>query len=454
MNLIRIESSFKDPLAQVFMEEQTGEYYRVFKGEAAGDFLLFLHSDLYNEVKGFFPEFEIVRTTGESILIKVQKIEFFSYYFEWSFEMVKDSALFYLKIQTALIKKGFILVDATPLNITFLNSGKMIYFDLGSIRKYNPKTGWSGFKQFIESFLYPLYILSNPKISAGLVQNFINRDIPGELFNLIPLRLWFRPSFWFIVKLHRKIHSNKKINESHLDISAKKTSMTFMFFESLVSGIRKSINNSRWSEYNSNHILTKEYAGKKIEIISSFLSKCDKTGSLIIDWGANQGIYSELASCCFPQCTVLSIDSDNDTVNALYKRLKKTKNNIITLFLNITNLTPSMGWMNKEYKGFKDRYGCSAFLQMGLALVHHLQHRLNLSYAEIASFFDYYSKEKGFLIIEFISEDDPKHQLIRNPNYPYEISESVFVESFEKHFQIILEEKPCPTRTIYLMRKF
>jgi hypothetical protein len=90
---------------------------------------------------------------------------------------------------------------------------------------------------------------------------------------------------------------------------------------------------------------------------------------------------------------------------------------------------------------------------MALGLVHHLMHEENLSLHKIFAFLSSLIKKNGYMIIEYISEEDPRHRLIKNVNYPhslgYEDLERVVIENAAIVSQIQVSE----FRTLYLIKK-
>ncbi|HBK80256.1 MAG TPA: methyltransferase, partial [Nitrospinae bacterium] len=108
-------------------------------------------------------------------LLEHARVPLISYFYEWSFDMLKDAALLTLDITEKLLESGFIMKDATPFNIQFLGS-RPVFIDIGSIVEYEETEGWVGYAQFLETFMYPLMIASLRNVSF---QPFLRSHIDG-----------------------------------------------------------------------------------------------------------------------------------------------------------------------------------------------------------------------------------------------------------------------------------
>ena len=87
-----------------------------------------------------------------------EKINFISYPYEWSFDMLKDAALLTLQLIKETIPFGIVLKDATAYNIQW-HTGKLIFIDTLSFEKYDESQPWIAYRQFCECFLGPLLLM-------------------------------------------------------------------------------------------------------------------------------------------------------------------------------------------------------------------------------------------------------------------------------------------------------
>ena len=80
-----------------------------------------------------------------------------SYPYEWTFSMLKAAASLQLHLVERAVSNGFTLKDATPYNIQFVNR-KPVFIDIPSFEILAEGEPWSGYRQFCEMFLFPLYL--------------------------------------------------------------------------------------------------------------------------------------------------------------------------------------------------------------------------------------------------------------------------------------------------------
>ena len=80
-----------------------------------------------------------------------------SYPYEWTFSMLKAAASLQLHLVERAVSNGFALKDATPYNIQFVNR-KPVFIDIPSFEPLQEGEPWSGYRQFCEMFLFPLFL--------------------------------------------------------------------------------------------------------------------------------------------------------------------------------------------------------------------------------------------------------------------------------------------------------
>ena len=84
-----------------------------------------------------------------------RRIPVVTYPYEWTFGMLKDTALLQLDLLESAIREGMTLKDATPYNFA-LDGGRFVFIDVPSFEVPEPGSPWAGYRQFCEMFLYPL----------------------------------------------------------------------------------------------------------------------------------------------------------------------------------------------------------------------------------------------------------------------------------------------------------
>ena len=206
---------------------------------------------------------------------------------------------------------------------------------------------------------------------------------------------------------------------------------------------------SGWGNYYDETILSQEYLQSKEKIFSVFLNDVGPVPAL--DLGCNDGYFSKIMARKMP--IVIASDFDESCINRLYLAGKRDKlNNILPLYIDITNPSPAIGFRNEERSSFLQRFHSE--LVVALALIHHLVLRNNIPFLLLAQQFATLTGK--FLIVEFVPLADEKaRQLIVNKtsfHQPYDMM--AFEENFGRYFTIEHKEMISGTqRALYCMRK-
>jgi hypothetical protein len=449
---IRHPASYKDPSGFIF--QASGKFYRQVNKIYSGHYELLIKSGLYSflqQKKLLLAHEEVAENILHSndwyLTLLPEQVPFISYPYEWCFEQLKDAALLTLEIVKHSIDKGMILKDATPYNVQFLH-GRPVFIDTLSFKKYDPSLPWIAYRQFCESFLFPLLLSHYHKTN---IQPYLSSYPDGVPVNitakLLPWKSRLNAGVWLHVFLQNKL--SKKPNNTGSTTSFSKNK--FFNLISHLQGIIRDLSNTdktEWSNYYTESISSQLYLEKKEDIINNLLQKLE--GKKLLDLGANEGFFSNLAAA--KNFDVTAIDKDDQCINTLYKRIKEENiTNILPLCMDLMNPSPASGFANNERASFGERIHADAI--MALALVHHLAIGYNLSLSKIAEYFYGLSDQ---LIIEFVPKEDEKVQLLlRNkkdiyPEYTREHFENVFRKRF-----VITEKVPVPdsNRIIYLMKR-
>lgn len=443
MNLTLIDSSHKDPNFGVLTNE-VGEIFRKI------DSNVILH---LNQSSRFVKPIKQL----EDNLFQVEKIDFETFYYEYPFQMLKDSALCYLDTLLELVENDLIFIDGNPLNATYIGNNKFLQFDIGSIVKFDENSGWTGYKQFLTDWLWPLYALSDKSyIAIGELWNTLNDNQLIFHYNL-NWKHKIRPSYWVH---HAFLQNQKRKNLQTINTSTKANKISksriIAFIELLKSDVNSAKLKSRktkWDNYYSNTIIRNSYLENKLLSIKTILEdvKFDsENSSFIVDWGANDGYFSKELTLLFPNSTVIAIESDHNAANDLYIKCKNES--IIPIHGSILNPTPALSFSNYR-AGLSERLKTATNMHVCLGLLHHLQHEQNLSFFNIITYFAENSKVNSYLLIEFVKNTDPRYQLIRNPNYPHSEKISDFKLQFQERYNLINELEINENRVLFLGKK-
>lgn len=446
-------SSYRDPSGFIF--EKKGLLYRQINISFKEHFDHFIESGCYAELvkKGLLiPHKNIPENfTGNNeyyITLKPERIEFVSYPYEWSFDMLKDAALLTLQLVKHSLQFDMILKDATPYNIQW-HKGKFIFIDTLSFEKYE-QTPWIAYRQFCESFLGPLLIMHYSKKQLPELMLAWPDGIPlVTIQSLLPKRSRFSLYTYLHIHLHAK-YSLKKPEKSGKtkNFSKQKLFNLISSLEALINKLKIPDQKSTWSEYYEEASQRNNYLEQKKKIIAGWLNEMNDIKSAM-DLGANEGEFSKLLS--EKNIHTVAADFDPYCINNFYHKIKSSeKKNIQPLVLDLSNPSPAIGVNNKERASFIVR--AKADIILVLALIHHLAIGKNIPFEMIADMLQGIGK---YLIIEFIPKEDGKIQLMLNrkkdiyANY----NEVNFENEFGKYY-IIIDKKPISGagRVLYLMQ--
>ena len=434
----KIKSSYKDPSSTVFRDDNSQRYFRALRYPPS----------LYNDL-GVFPK---VLNTSLNGLFEVEKIPFVNYYYEWTFDQFKDSAIYFLELLKSLNTKGYTFSDATPLNVTYNGKGEFIFIDHGSLIKKEGER-WTAFYQFIKEYAYPLlYLSDNPALPPlGLLPLMGSRD---WMFNYKPSFL-NRFSFKYALLRSALTLSSKRSLTDFKEIQKVGILNQFQynieFFLDYTRGLQQKLpKTTRWENYYSETVLGDEYLANKQRALVNFFEKIATEITIGIDLGSSNGLMSETILSKYPDKKFICIESDAKAAKGLYSRSKKV--NIIPIYNSVYFLSPHVGFSG-SIQSLISRLAESSDVVIALGLVHHLMHEENLSLDIIFGFLSSLIRKGGYLIIEYISDEDPRHRLIKNVNYPYSLSHEDWERAVSKYALIISQIQLSDFRKLYLIQK-
>ena len=446
-------ASWRDPSGFIF--EKNGMPYRQVNKSFKEDFDLFINSGCYDHLvkKDLLISHEVIKENLSGfdeyyLTLKPKKIDFISYPYEWSFDMLKDAALLTLQLVKETIPFGLILKDATPFNIQWHN-GRFIFIDTLSFEKYNEEP-WIAYRQFCENFLSPLLLMYYAKTPLQQLLLAYPEGIPLSITkNLLPKRSRFSLNIYLHVHLHAKVGEKSKGQEQKpVKLSKQKLINVITSLESLIGKLKLPEQRTTWSEY-YDEAHSKKYLEEKRIIIQKWVDQLQNM-SAAADLGANTGEFSKLLA--EKNIRTITTDFDAYCINHLYNEIKKNRlQNIQPLILDLSAPSPAIGVNNEERNSFIDR--CKIDLVMALALIHHLAIGKNIPFEMVADLFSRIGKN---LIIEFVPKEDEKIKIMLNQKK--DIYTSYTQENFENAFKGYFDIKAKQAinssgRTLYLMSK-
>jgi hypothetical protein len=456
-------SSFRDPSGFVFREDDL--YYRQVNLLYSKNYELLMQSGLYRDLIGkklLIPHTEIDENRAQSPVwyktLLPRQIPVISYPAEWCPAQLRDAALLTLDILENSLDRGMILKDANPRNVQF-QDGEPVFIDTLSFEKYDPSIPWVAYRQFCESFLFPLYLHRYLGTGVHKILGGYPEGIPAAVTaGLLSWKSRFSAGAWMHVFLQSRIRRDGAAGLRD-GAAGRRISFSKDKLLHLIRHLRHIIRNlgldgravSEWSNYYKETILSGAYLEEKEKLFRQYIAGIDFGSAL--DLGANDGHFSRLLTNRETGTTIIAVDLDWACIQRLYGEVKTNKpTNILPLCVDISDPTPASGFRNQERSSFSERARCQ--MVVALALVHHLVLGKNIPLSGVARYFAELTTE--WLIVEFVPLSDEKaQQLIRNRcvwHEPYDAA--AFESGFGEYFHIQQRNViPGTDRILYRMKK-
>jgi ribosomal protein L11 methylase PrmA len=278
--------------------------------------------------------------------LRHERIPFVSYPYEWTFGMLRDAALLELDLELQALEEGLTLKDATPYNVQFRGSAP-VFIDVGSFERLREGEPWAGYRQFCMLYLYPLLLQAYRDVPfQPWLRGSIDGITPEEAANLFSLRDRFRRGVLTHVALHARLERRYGKREGgEVKEEMKRANFKPELIKSNVSRLRKLIGRLRWragdtawTGYRRENTYTDQDAEQKAAFVREAVAA--KSPGLVWDLGCNDGAYSRIAA--EQGGSVVAIDSDHATVEALYRSLR-SEDDAASCHSSATSPTPRPG---------------------------------------------------------------------------------------------------------------
>jgi SAM-dependent methyltransferase len=451
--------TFRDPAGSV--EIRPDGAYRSVRAPFDTEILAFLGLPIATELveEGRLVASEAVsRASDETLLLRHPRISFQSFPWEWAPGLWLAAAELTLNLCSDLVQHGWLLKDATPLNVLFQGT-EPIFVDVLSIERLDPHQPiWLAYGQFVRTFLLPM--LAYSRLGWPLQAAITRRDgyEPEDIYAALSWRARLRQPALSAVTLPSLLANNKKIHAGSLasrpvkdpDLARQILLKTLRGLLSQMRKVTPAPRSSTWSDYaeTATHYSDEDHARKR-SFVTDALAAARPTR--VLDVGCNTGVYSYLAADAGAE--VVSIDTDLQAVDRLCANLKGSGKNILPLCVDLAHPTPAAGWENREYASFLNRCTGHFDTVMMLAVLHHLLLRNQIPMDRIASLCS--NLTTRHLIVEWVPPTDAKFQeLLRGRGAMYtHISEAAFRDAFGEHFTTLDELALGNGRALLHLRK-
>jgi len=443
----------RDDIGEIF--EWKGRILRGIYQEKAAMVREFFESGFLPELikKNLFPESWITEAQSDDfgLIVEHKRIWPVIYPQEWSFSMLKESALAVLIVAKIARKYGYNMKDCHGLNILMENNQPK-FVDLGSFhRNKDGSVGWEAYQEFMRFYYYPLYtwkdgldyISKLSIISANLTPHFeyyiykyrFLRFLPGKLLKKI-LKLKFSMlnlACRDLKSLHEKLRGNSPLFRGAI-LTAKfliNRSQVFINrdLENLEGRIRKLNRKTSDSEWKNYHVNVSQKKDRFDQIIACIKNYCPDARTAI-DLGGNQGLFALKVLEQTEINRVICQDLDEQAVDAGFNAHQGDHKNIA--YVNYNCISPIV---KMTYPLPSKRFNSD--IVFSLALIHHLVLSQGFDLDDILEEFANYSNK--YICIEFM----PKGLWVQGAkvSVPTWYTVDWFREKLEKYFTILLENQ-------------
>jgi SAM-dependent methyltransferase len=453
-------STFRDPAGSV--QIRADGVYRQVRPPYDVEILSFLDTSLavklVQEGRLIASEVLVGDEDEEALVLRHPRIGFPSYPWEWAPAMWLSAAELTLELCRDLVQQGWILKDATPLNVLF-RGARPVFVDVLSIERARlDRPTWQAYGQFVRTFLLPL--LANAKLGWPLQAAIVARDgyAPDEIFGALSWRQRIRQPARSAITLPRMLSrigdsSASKVTPSFIREPEITKRIILRNLSTLLRHTQAAVpraNKSVWTEYaqTANHYGAGDHSVKR-----EFVAHALETGKpkRVLDVGCNVGVYSRLAADAGAE--VVAVDTDLESVNRLAIEAAASGKNILPLCVDLARPTPAAGWEYQESQSFLDRCSRRFDMVMMLAVLHHLLVGSQVPLDRIAALCDDLTTRS--LIVEWVPTTDPMfQQILRGRDALYEnLTESAFRAAFSVHFRLTSERNLANGRTLFHFEK-
>jgi SAM-dependent methyltransferase len=449
--------TFRDPAGSLSFEDD--RVVRTIHSSARVELLEFLGSPLCHRLqqRGDLVGATIDDSGGELRLIH-PRIPIITYPWEWTPSQWLMAAELTLTLCEEALSEGWILKDATPLNILFTGASP-IFVDVLSFERRDPTSSvWLAYGQYIRTFLLPL--IMNRLLSWPLTLTIFHRDgyEPVELYAALGWRQRLsRAAFWPIT-LATWLERRKRPEGSAAEVSSQRkdpelaTHILRRSFANLRHRTRLAMPRdaaSNWSEYKSTLThYTPEQSAQKHAWMQQVLEELQP--DRVLDIGANTGEYSALAAA---SAQVVALERDAASAERLFCMSRSRNLNIHTIHADLARPTPAVGWENHESTALLARLDEQCDLVLMLAVIHHLILMEQIPLPAILALCHRLSRR--YLVVEWVPVEDPMYQsLMRKRESLYgSLTDADLLAACSGLFQLVRRQTLGNGRILFLFEK-
>ncbi len=451
-------ATFRDPSGSLSFEENL--VIRKIDPSAHADVLNFLESPfcLAMQARGDLIDAEI-DASSSSLCLRHPKISIPTYPWEWTPGQWLAAADLTLNLCEEALADGWILKDATPLNVLFTGPHPIFVDILSFERRDKHSSIWLAYGQYVRTFLLPL--LMNRTRSWPLALSLFKRDgyEPSDCYAALG---WTgrlsRDAFWPITLptlLDRRKNADEAAKKRPSRIADPDVTKDVLkrTLRDLRKRTRRAVPQSQssdWSQYqNTLTHYSMEQSRDKVDWVRCAIETSKP--ARVLDIGANTGEFSALAASM--GADVVALERDMASADRVFEMARQRNLSIQTIHADIARPTPAVGWENAESVALLPRLEGQFDLVLMLAVIHHLLLMEQIPLRAIADLC--HRLTRRHLVIEWVPVEDPMYQsLMRGRDSLYDsLSEADLLAACAGRFEVRDRQALDNGRVLFLFER-
>jgi SAM-dependent methyltransferase len=455
-------ATFRDPAGSLSLE---GDFaVRTIHPSARDQVMEFVTSQFCSRLQDRGDMVAItIKNTPAGLQLLHPKVPVPTYPWEWTPSQWLAAAQLTLSLCAEALSEGWVLKDATPLNILFVGS-RPVLVDVLSFEPWDPAPKeyashlWLAYGQYVRTFLLPL--LMNRMLSWPLELAMFKRDgyEPAEMYKALSWRQRFsRAAFWPVTLPARLDKRGGEKNAVRPAPQHRSPELAIHLLQRMLADLRKRTRRampeaigSEWDNYTATmkHYTAQESA-QKLDWVRNVLE--DLKPARVLDIGANTGVFSALAAEHGAQ--VVALERDAAAAESLFRMSRRSRLSIQTIHADLARPTPAVGWENGETRTLLHRLEAQSEMVLMLAVIHHL---ILMEQIPIRSILDLvYRLTWRYLVVEWVPVTDPMFQsLMRGRDALYgSLTENDLLTACQGRFHTLRRQPLENGRVLFLFAK-